>query len=82
VREELTRRFEGMGAVRSVHLLTGFSAVAKQASQGGALIADGLSGGESAVLVDRLGIRQASGTILDHLYVISPDAARRRLGID
>jgi predicted butyrate kinase (DUF1464 family) len=82
VREELARRFERMGGGRSVRLLTGFSAIAKQASQGAALIADGLSGGESAVLVDRLGIRQASGTILDHLYVISPDAARRRLGID
>jgi predicted butyrate kinase (DUF1464 family) len=82
VREELTRRFEGMDAGRSVHLLTGFSAVVKQASQGAALIADGLSGGDSAALVDRLGIRQASGTVLDHLYVISPDTARRRLGID
>jgi predicted butyrate kinase (DUF1464 family) len=82
VREELARRFEGMSAGRSVHLLTGFSAIAKQASQGAALVADGLSGGDSAVLVDRLGIRQASGTILDHLYVISSDAARHRLGID
>jgi predicted butyrate kinase (DUF1464 family) len=82
VREELARRVEGMRARRSVHLLTGFSAIAKQASQGAALIADGLSGGRSAGLVDCLGIRQASGSILDHLYVISPDAARRRLGID
>jgi hypothetical protein len=33
------------------------------------------------VLVDRLGIREAAGTALDHLYVITPAAARARLGI-
>jgi hypothetical protein len=31
--------------------------------------------------VDRLRIREATGTVLDHLYVISPDDARRRLGL-
>jgi hypothetical protein len=31
--------------------------------------------------VDALGIREACGTVLDHLYVISPAAARARLGI-
>ena len=64
-----------------VHVLTGFAIVAKQAAQGAALIADGLAGGRSAALVDALGIREASGTVLDHLYVISPAAARARLGI-
>jgi predicted butyrate kinase (DUF1464 family) len=63
-------------------VLRGFATVAKQAAQGAALVADGLAGGASAPLVEVLGIRQASGTVLDHLYVISPDAARRRLGID
>jgi predicted butyrate kinase (DUF1464 family) len=62
-------------------VLTGFAAVAKQAAQGAALLADGLTGGRSAALVDRLGIREASGTVLDQLYVISPAAARARLGI-
>ena len=37
--------------------------------------------GRSAALVDTLGIREASGTVLDHLYVISQAAARARLGI-
>jgi hypothetical protein len=27
-------------------------------------------------------LRHASGTVLDHLVVITPDAARRRLGLD
>jgi predicted butyrate kinase (DUF1464 family) len=81
VGDELARRLTGVIAGASVHVLTGFAAVAKQAAQGAALVADGLAGGKSAALVDALGIREASGTVLDHLYVISPAAARARLGI-
>jgi predicted butyrate kinase (DUF1464 family) len=65
----------------SVEVLSGFAAVAKHAAQGAAILADGLAGGNAAGLVDALGIRDATGTVLDHLYVISPEAARRRLGI-
>jgi predicted butyrate kinase (DUF1464 family) len=65
----------------TVDVLTGFASVSKQAAQGAALIADGLAGGGSSALVNVLGIREARGTVLDYLYVISPDAARRRLGI-
>jgi predicted butyrate kinase (DUF1464 family) len=81
VGDELTRRLTGVVAGGSVHVLTGFAAVARQAAQGAALVADGLAGGKSAALVDALGIREASGTVLDHLYVISPASARARLGI-
>jgi predicted butyrate kinase (DUF1464 family) len=81
VRDELARRFAGVIADRSLHVLTGFAAVAKQAAQGAALLADGLAGGKSAALVDAMGIREACGTVLDHLYVISPAQARVRLGI-
>ena len=81
VGDELARRLTGMAAGASVHVLTGFATVAKQAAQGAALVADGLAGGRSAALVDALGLREASGTVLDHLYVISPAAARARLGI-
>lgn len=59
---------------------TGF-ATAKHAAQGAALIADGLSGGASSHLVDALGIRSASGTVLDHLVFISPAQARARIGL-
>jgi predicted butyrate kinase (DUF1464 family) len=55
---------------------------AKQGAHGAALIADGLAGGASKAIVDRLGIRDASGTVLDHLHVITPAAARSRLGLD
>jgi predicted butyrate kinase (DUF1464 family) len=81
VRDELASRLAGAIAGASVHVLTGFAKVAKQAAQGAALIADGLAGGRSASLVDVLGVRDATGTVLDHLYVIDPAVARARLGI-
>lgn len=88
VRHALTRRLTEVGLFAqvsstgvSVQVLSGFAAVAKHAAQGAALLADGLVGGRSAALVDALGIRDAHGTVLDHLYVISPSVARARLGI-
>lgn len=80
VRDELARRLAPISAP-TVHALSGFGTVAMQAAQGAALIADGLAGGASAALVDTLGIRHASGTIFDHLHVITPAAARMRLDI-
>ena len=65
----------------AVHVLTGFATVSKQAAQGAALIADGLAGGRFAPVVTTMGIREAAGTVLDHLYVISPQRARERLGL-
>ena len=64
-----------------VRRLMGFAATAKQGAQGAAVLADGLAGGEYAPLVDRLRIRESRGTVLDHLYVITPAAARQRLGL-
>jgi predicted butyrate kinase (DUF1464 family) len=78
--DELRTRLAAAGH-RSVHRLTGFAAMAGEAAQGAALIADGLAGGASAPLVEALGIRNASGTVLDHLHVMAPAAARARLGI-
>jgi len=78
VRRAITQRLEGISPVR---LLEGFAAQSKQGAQGAALIADGLSGGRHRELVTALGIREAQGTVLDHLYVISPEQARRRLGL-
>ena len=79
VRDEVTRRLTGRAAV---HLLSGFAPTAKHAAQGAALIADGLAGGSSAPIVEALGIREARGTILDHLHVISAATAGSRLGIE
>jgi predicted butyrate kinase (DUF1464 family) len=64
-----------------IRTLTGFATASKQAAQGAALLAHGLAGGPEAELIATLGITGARGTVLDHLHVISPAAARRRLGI-
>jgi predicted butyrate kinase (DUF1464 family) len=79
IRDHLAADLADVGSVR---LLTGFAAHAKQGAQGAALMADGLAGGSQRELVDRLRIREARGTVLDHLVFISPAAARRRLGMN
>lgn len=70
-----------LSPIAPVRRLEGFARTATEAAQGAALVADGLAGGPNEALVNALGLREASGTVLDHLFVISPDAARRRLGI-
>jgi predicted butyrate kinase (DUF1464 family) len=77
IRDALIELLPGL----QVRMLTGFAAVAKQGAQGAALLADGLAGGTQQPLVERLRIRQARGTVLDHLHVISPDEAGHRLGL-
>ena len=81
VRAELAHRLLGVVDGVAVHVLDGFATTASQAAQGAALIADGLSGGPSTTLVERLDVRGATGTSLDHLFVIDRTAARGRLGI-
>jgi predicted butyrate kinase (DUF1464 family) len=72
----------GLTDIGPVRLLTGFATTAKQGAQGAALVADGLAGGAQGPLVNRLRIREARGTVLDHLIFVSPAAAQRRLGIE
>jgi len=81
VPEQLRARFAAAKIPSAVRSLTGFAAIAKTAAQGAALIADGLAGGRASALVESLGIRDARGTVLDHLYVLDAAAARARLGI-
>jgi predicted butyrate kinase (DUF1464 family) len=78
VRCAVERTLSSWAPVRS---LAGFARVAKEAAQGAALIADGLAGGGSRPLVETMRLSEARGTVLDHLYVITPDMARRRLGL-
>jgi predicted butyrate kinase (DUF1464 family) len=80
-REVFVRRLTALIPDARVHVLEGFAKVAKQAAQGAALIADGLAGGPSSALIHTLGIRDAAGTCLDHLVVISRADARARLGL-
>jgi predicted butyrate kinase (DUF1464 family) len=65
----------------SVRQLVGFARAAKQGAQGAAVMADGLLGGRYAGLVDRLALRDARGTVLDHLIFLSSETARERLGL-
>ncbi len=81
VRTEIARRLETAAPDMVVHALRGFASTAKQAAQGAALIADGLSGGAEADLVTALAIEAASGTVLDYLALIPSSVARARLGI-
>jgi predicted butyrate kinase (DUF1464 family) len=78
----LERLHAALSGIAEVRRLEGFALVAKQGAQGAALVADGLAGGQHEALVRRLRIREAQGTVLDHLHVITPAAARRRLGLD
>jgi predicted butyrate kinase (DUF1464 family) len=48
------------------------------AAHGAAVLADGLAGGRYAPLVERLGVAEASGTVLDHLRVQGADSIRLR----
>jgi predicted butyrate kinase (DUF1464 family) len=48
------------------------------AARGAAVLADGLAGGRYAPLVDRLGVRDASGSALDHLRLHGADLVRLR----
>jgi predicted butyrate kinase (DUF1464 family) len=81
VRETLAERLVALMAGVPLVALGGYAERASHAAQGAALVADGLAGGASADLVETLGIRDACGTALDHLFVITPAAARSRLGI-
>jgi predicted butyrate kinase (DUF1464 family) len=80
--EEIARELHlRLTAYAPVRRLEGFAMHATEAAQGAALIADGLAGGMHQRLSDTLGIREAGGTALDNLYIISPTDARRRLGL-
>jgi predicted butyrate kinase (DUF1464 family) len=52
--------------------------IPKAAAHGAAVLADGLAGGRYAPLVDRLRLRDASGTALDHLRLHGADQIRLR----
>ena len=52
--------------------------VPKAAAHGAAVLADGLAGGRYAPLVDRLRLREASGTALDHLRLHGADQIQLR----
>jgi predicted butyrate kinase (DUF1464 family) len=64
--------------VAPVRMATDPGARANAAAQGAAVLADGLAGGRSAALVERLGVRDAAGSALDHLRMHGADRIRLR----
>jgi predicted butyrate kinase (DUF1464 family) len=70
-----------LGGLAPLIDLRGFARFAKQGAQGAALIADGLVGGKHESLVESLRLRHSAGSVLDHLFVVRPEHARRRLGL-
>jgi predicted butyrate kinase (DUF1464 family) len=53
----------------------------KAGAQGAAILASAIAGGPHGEIVRRLALDRASGTVLDHLYVVDPASARLRLGL-
>jgi predicted butyrate kinase (DUF1464 family) len=67
---------ERLAGVAPVSAAAGLGARAKSAAQGAALLANGLAGGRYAPLVERLRLREAGGTALDHLRVRGAETIR------
>ena len=68
---------DALGA-RLAHVAPVRIATGPAAARGTAVLADGLVGGRYAALVERLGVRDASGSVLDHLRVQGADRIRLR----
>jgi predicted butyrate kinase (DUF1464 family) len=64
---------ERLAAVAPVRAVSGVAA-----AHGAAVLADGLAGGRYAALVECLGVRDASGSALDHLRVHGAERVRLR----
>ncbi len=64
--QQLSGDLSRFGMVSRLESLPG--AWVKHAAQGAAVLADGLAGGSRTALVERLGLRNATGTVLDWLH--------------
>jgi predicted butyrate kinase (DUF1464 family) len=71
-REPVVTALSRWGAVRCLDVGT----KVKEAARGAALIADGLAGGRYRELVDVMRLREARGTVFDHLYLAGAEEVR------
>ncbi len=59
----------GLNDVAPVRIMKTYSQIAKRAAQGATFIANGLLGGRFKHIIDNLKIKQASGSILDNIFI-------------
>ena len=78
IAQALTERLARIAPVRRI---SGFDPSGKEAAQGAAILADGLTGGQHRPLVEGLRLSEARGTALDYLYVASAGRIRRDFGL-
>lgn len=60
---------KGLSDVAPVRLMKSYSQIAKRAAQGAAFIANGLLGGEFEPIVTNMKIKEASGSVLDDIFI-------------
>jgi predicted butyrate kinase (DUF1464 family) len=58
-----------LNQIAPVRLMKSYSNLSKRAAQGAAFIANGLIGGEFKPIIENLKIREASGSILDNIFI-------------
>ncbi len=63
------RMVKGLRDVAPVRMMKGYSQIAKRAAQGAAFIAEGLLGGKYEPIVKNLKIKDATGSILDDIFI-------------
>jgi predicted butyrate kinase (DUF1464 family) len=66
LREKINNSLQDLAPVR---LMKSYSQIAKHAAQGAAFIADGLLGGVYEPIINNLKIKEASGSVLDDIYI-------------
>jgi len=78
VKDELLKRLAKFAPVRRIGWLQGARRV-KESAQGYAIVADGLAGGKFVELIEWMGIKNAKGTALDHIYHPKGKSIRQKL---
>jgi predicted butyrate kinase (DUF1464 family) len=63
------KMISGLNDVAPVKLMRSYSQIAKRAAQGAAFIANGILGGEFEPIITNLQLKNASGSILDDIFI-------------
>jgi predicted butyrate kinase (DUF1464 family) len=63
------KMINGLSDVAPVKLMNSYSQIAKRAAQGAAFIANGILGGEFEPIINNMQLKNASGSILDDIFI-------------